>query len=76
MGFSCVSEIDWTAVQANDWRAHKEGKQAEFLLERCFPWYLIERIGVHSRAVYGQVVNALPVPGHRPKVEVLPEWYY
>ena len=71
-----LNEINWTAVQARDWRAHKEGKQAEFLLEQRFPWHLIERIGVHSAAVYGQVVNALPAHGHRPPVEVRPDWYY
>ncbi|QJD28559.1 type II toxin-antitoxin system toxin DNA ADP-ribosyl transferase DarT [Methylococcus geothermalis] len=69
-------EIDWTAVQARDWRAHKEGKQAEFLLENRFPWHLIERIGVQSDTVYRQVVNAIPAHGHRPTVEVRPEWYY
>ena len=63
-------------MQARDWRAHKEGKQAEFLLEQRFPWHLIERIGVKSAAVYSQVVNALPANGHRPAVEVLPDWYY
>ncbi|MEW6315891.1 MAG: DUF4433 domain-containing protein [Pseudomonadota bacterium] len=71
-----LGEINWTAVQARDWRAHKEGKQAEFLLEHRFPWHLIERIGVHSAAVYGQVVNALPAHGHRPTVEVRADWYY
>lgn len=71
-----LNEINWPAVQARDWRAHKEGKQAEFLLEQRFPWHLIERIGVKSAAVYGQVVNALPANGHRPAVEVLPDWYY
>lgn len=71
-----LNEINWTAVQARDWRAHKEGKQAEFLLEQRLPWHLIERIGVKSAAIYGQVVNALPAHGHRPMVEVLPDWYY
>ncbi len=71
-----LGEINWTAVQARDWRAHKEGKQAEFLLEHRFPWHLIERIGVHSAAVYRQVVNALPAHGHRPSVEIRPDWYY
>lgn len=71
-----LNEINWTAVQARDWRAHKEGKQAEFLLEQRIPWQLIERIGVRSAAVYGKVMNALPANGHRPKVEVLPDWYY
>ncbi len=71
-----LGEINWAAVQARDWRAHKEGKQAEFLLEHRFPWHLIERIGVQSANVYRQVVNTLPAHGHRPTVEVRPEWYY
>lgn len=72
-----LGEIDWAAVQANNWSGRlKEGKQAEFLLERHFPWCLIERIGVHSDTVYRQVVNALPADGHRPKIEVRPDWYY
>lgn len=72
-----LGEINWPAVQATDWRGGlKEGKQAEFLLEQRFPWHLIERIGVKSAAVYGQVVNALPAHGHRPTVVVLPDWYY
>lgn len=72
-----LGEINWTAVQASNWSGGlKEGKQAEFLLEHHFPWHLIERIGVQSPAVYGQVVNSLPANGHRPTVEVLPAWYY
>lgn len=73
---ACLDEINWTAVQAHDWRLHKEGKQAEFLLEYCFPWHLVERIGVHSAAVYRQVLNALPANIHRPIVEILADWYY
>jgi hypothetical protein len=72
-----LGEINWTAVQATNWSGGlKEGKQAEFLLEQHFPWHLVERIGVQSAAVYGQVVNTLPANGHRPTVEVLPDWYY
>lgn len=72
-----LGEINWTAVQAWNWSGGlKEGKQAEFLLERHLPWHLIERIGVQSVTVYRQVVNALPAQGHRPSVEVRPDWYY
>ena len=71
-----LGEIDWNAVQTRDWRQCKEGKQAEFLLELSFPWHLVERIGVQSRATYTSVVNALPPRGHRPPVEIRPEWYY
>lgn len=71
-----LGEIDWTAVNATDWRQHKDGKQAEFLLELSFPWHLVERIGVQSRATCTLAVNALPAHGHRPPVEIRPEWYY
>jgi hypothetical protein len=54
-----------------------QGRQtAEFLLELNFPWHLVERIGVQSRATYTAAVNALPAHGHRPPVEIRPEWYY
>lgn len=69
-------EVDWTAVQARNWQQHKDGKQAEFLLENRFPWHLVERIGVQSRAIQQQVTNALPAGGHQPAVEVQPDWYY
>lgn len=71
-----IGEIDWNAVRATDWRQCKDGKQAEFLLELSFPWHLVERIGVQSRATYTAAVNALPARGHRPPVEIRPEWYY
>ncbi len=71
-----LDEINWTAVQARDWRAYKEGKQAEFLLEHRFPWRLVERIGVQSANVGRQVSNTLRGHTHRPTVEVLPDWYY
>jgi len=71
-----LNEIDWNAVQARDWRQCKEGKQAEFLLENGLPWHLIERIGVQSKPIYTQVANTLPAQGHRPVVELCPEWYY
>lgn len=71
-----LGEIDWDAVQARDWRSCKEGKQAEFLVEMAFPWHLVERIGVYNRTTYNSVLNALPANGHRPAVEIRPDWYY
>lgn len=74
---SALDEIDWAAVEANDWSGpKKEGKQAEFLLERSFPWELVERIGINPRANYRQVANLLPGNGHRPPVEIIADWYY
>lgn len=77
-----LEEINWDAVQTNRWSGGgidplvKEGKQAEFLMEHDFPWHLIERIGVQSRLTYQQAMNFLPAVGHRPVVEIRPEWYY
>ena len=71
-----LNKIDWNAVQAKYWQELKEGKQAEFLLENAFPWYLIEHIGVYSSNIYHQVTNILQAQQHRPQVTVEPTWYY
>ena len=39
---SRLDELDWQAIDARDWRTHKEGKQAEFLVERYISWWLID----------------------------------
>jgi hypothetical protein len=71
-----LEEIDWRAVHATQWQTCRERKQAEFLVEHSFPWQLVERISVYSRATYQQAVTALPVGGHRPQVDIRPTWYY
>ena len=71
-----LNEIDWDAVQATDWRQHQHGKQAEFLIERQFPWELVSRIGVRSTQVAGQVSAALHAAAHGPAIEVRGGWYY
>ncbi|MBS0471491.1 MAG: DUF4433 domain-containing protein [Proteobacteria bacterium] len=73
-----LDEIDWPAVAAHQWNVGNlsHGKQAEFLVENEFPWALVERIGVQSRATYGQVQTILENAHHRPRVEIKPDWYY
>jgi hypothetical protein len=71
-----LGEIEWSAVQARNWSGCKDGKQAEFLIEKFFPWQLIERVGVSSRVIYQQVANLLPEHGHRPALELCSDWYY
>ena len=71
-----LHEIDWRAVGAPSWQHCKEGKQAEFLVERRFSWELVSRIGVLSRQVSHQVATALEESAHRPSVEIRREWYY
>jgi ssDNA thymidine ADP-ribosyltransferase, DarT len=77
-----LSEINWGAVQTNKWSGPgissliKEGKQAEFLLERSFPWHLVERIGVLGQGTAQQVANVIREAAHRPQVEIRHDWYY
>ena len=71
-----LREINWAAMNEQYWQSCKEDRQAEFLLENRFPWYLIERVGVSSRETYRQVNTALQATAHKPQIEVLPDWYY
>ena len=71
-----LDKIDWDAVQARDWKSRKDGKQAEFLIERSFPWTLVRRIGVRSRGTWLCAVAAVRASTHRPPVEVACGWYY
>ncbi len=71
-----LDELDWQSVRARDWQDHKEGKQAEFLVERSFPWSLVSRIGVMSRPIYNQVSRSIQGANHRPEVAMRPDWYY
>ena len=77
-----LNEINWDAVRANRWSgvdidvAVKESKQAEFLMEKLFPWHLVSKIGILSRRIYPRVQQALSGGLHKPKVEIKPGWYY
>ena len=73
---SDLQRIDWSAVAARDWQRKKEGKQAEFLMELSCPWFLIDRVGVHSAAIQRRALAALDGAEHRPRVEVRSDWYY
>jgi len=72
-----LEKVDWDAVHARDWRQHKEPKQTEFLIERQFPWALVSRIGVRSNNAHHQAITAIRAANnHRPRVEVMQNWYY
>ena len=71
-----LSDINWDAVQEESWSQCRDEKQAEFLIERQFPWDLISRVGVYSRNTYNQVNEAFKDAEHKPQVEVLSDWYY
>ena len=68
-----LDKIDWQAVQADQWTAAREKKQAEFLIEQRFPWELVEEIGVYSH----QQLQALnEIAQNHPIVRVRRNWYY
>jgi hypothetical protein len=73
-----LQQINWPAVDASDWRdaSVKEGKQAEFLVHRRFPWGLISRVGVKSAAIKIKVEATIAHAAHQPAVTVEPTWYY
>lgn len=73
-----LGQLNWPYIAAEQWKQAdvKEAKQAEFLMYNHFPWHLVERIGVHSTAVFNSVTNALNQAIHKPTVQILPAWYY
>jgi ssDNA thymidine ADP-ribosyltransferase, DarT len=73
---SRLHEIDWGAINATNWGDKQEGKQAEFLIEASFPWSLVERIGVISSGIARRVYEALQNASHRPRIEIMRNWYY
>ena len=74
---SKLDKLDWDAIRASQWAGERKGpKQAEFLVEHSFPWNLISRIGVQSREVGNQVLQAIQWSSHRPTVEIKLGWYY
>ncbi|CAA6814378.1 MAG: Unknown protein [uncultured Campylobacterales bacterium] len=71
-----LTNLDWNAINAINWKGMKENKQAEFLCENNFSWNLVERIGVSNQTVYQQVLNIIQSSYHKPFVEIKNDWYY
>ena len=71
-----LDEIKWNAIEARDWQECRQWKQAEFLVEGSFPWTLVQRIGVHSKEVCQQAIEAMRSCTHKPCAEVKGDWYY
>jgi len=71
-----LETVDWDAVHARNWQGCKEGKQAEFLVERCFPWALVQRVGVCSSRTQRKAREAIEASEHQPPTELKRQWYY
>ena len=71
-----LSNLDWDAINARDWRGRRDGKQAEFLVEESFPWNLVRRVGVYSPQIRARALAAMEEADHQPLVEIKRDWYY
>lgn len=77
-----LHEIDWDAINTNNWSGPKisphikEGKQAEFLMEKEFPWKLIKYIGVYGDRTFRKVEALLAKSEHIPRLGIKKDWYY
>ena len=73
---SQLNQINWNAVNAKDWRDCQEPKQAEFLIEEHFPWFLVDEIGVYSEVQKNKINAILHTKSHQPPINIHKEWYY
>lgn len=77
-----LDKIDWGIMRATFWNDtvedgdRKRRRQAEFLIHDHCPWSLIKGIGVMDAKVESAVHELIREVGHRPKVKVMPAWYY
>lgn len=73
-----LEKLDWNAIEATNWKdlMIRERKQAEFLVYGCFPWELVERIGVADNRIATTVQTILSEAVDKPEVVVTPNWYY
>ncbi len=73
-----LNKIDWDSVNARDFRGRltQERKQAEFLMHDCFPWSLVEHVGVFDQNRLMLANKAIVTSEHRPPVRVENSWYF
>ncbi len=71
-----LSKIKWNIVRTTNWTGHQDEKQAEFLVEKNFPWHLVEGIGVYSDEYLHKVNAIINDTAHKPIVKTKREWYY
>lgn len=72
-----LTNINWSAIEATVFRDMliKEGKQAEFLTYKSFPWELVEHIGVSNSRIRDQVIERLGEASST-QVSIERDWYY
>jgi ssDNA thymidine ADP-ribosyltransferase, DarT len=77
-GLDALHELDWSAIQATDFRdaSVRHYKMAEFLVHDSFMFALVRRIGVQSSPMKAKVEAILRSTSYAPSVEVRADWYY
>jgi hypothetical protein len=74
--------IDWAVMELRVWKntendgSRRERRMAEFLVHRALPWTAVVGIVVQTSAMVMQVESITATTEHRPKVAVIPEWYF
>lgn len=71
-----LNKLDWDAINTTQWSGRQDKKQAEFLIEKMFPWELVEGIGVYSYEWVDRINTMLREISHKPPVRPQPGWYY
>jgi hypothetical protein len=77
-----LDRVDWLVLRSRLWHNtpqdpdRKRRRQAEFLVHRSCPWWLIQEIGVIDTTMQQRVERAIAHMGHKPAVTVAREWYY
>lgn len=73
-----LDRLNWAAIVTNSWSEPtiKEGKQAEFLVHKSFPWHLVERVGVCDESIAKEVRPMIAAAEHKPALAVEAGWYY
>jgi len=71
-----LSRLDWDAIHSDQWSGFQDKKQAEFLVEKRFPWELVDGIGAYSYEWLQKVSDILAECEHKPPIKLKSDWYY
>jgi len=77
-----LDQIDWQVMRSRYWNDtqadgdRKRRRQAEFLVQRFFPFSLIEGIGVFDSLMLERVTALLKEQPVEPPVQIRAAWYY
>ena len=72
----CLKELNLGAIHAKLWSGKQDNKQAEFLVEKRFPWELVTEIGVYSHEWADKATEIVTKHGYKTHVKPEPAWYY